>query len=63
MSKYTIYYSTRKQMYLSMAASWRAWADSAGCLSSDQSKGMAIFFRHIGKRFGLINEFKNIGVI
>ena len=62
MSKYVIYYSTRKDMYRSMAESWKAWADETG-LSSKQSRGMSLFFRHIGKRFGLINEFKDMGVI
>ena len=62
MSKYVIYYSTRKEMYRRMAESWKAWAD-ANQLSSSQSRGMSLFFRHIGKRFGLINEFKDIGVI
>ena len=63
MSKYVIYYSSRQQMYRRMAESWKAWADSTDYLSKDQAKGMSLFFRHIGKRFGLINEFKDIGVI
>jgi hypothetical protein len=50
-------------MYRRMAESWKAWADSADYLSYDQSKGMSLFFRHIGKRFGLLTEFKDIGVI
>lgn len=63
MSKYVIYYCTRKDMYRRMAESWKAWADSTDCLSNNQSRGMSLFFRHIGKRFGLITEFKDIGVI
>ena len=63
MSKYTIYYNSRQLMYKRMAESWKAWADSVDYLEEDQSKGMSLFFQHIGKRFGLINEFKNIGVI
>lgn len=63
MSRYVIYYSVRKHLYRRMAESWKAWADSADYLSCDQSKGMSLFFRHIGKRFGLLTEFKDIGVI
>lgn len=63
MSRYVIYYNSRQDMYRRMAESWKAWADSVGPLEEDQLKGMALFFRHIGKRFGLINEFKDIGVI
>ena len=62
MSKYVIYYSSRKDMYRRTAVSWKAWADGSA-LSESQVRGMSIFFRRIGKRFGLINEFKEIGVI
>ena len=62
MSKYTIYYSTRQDMYRELAEKWKAWADGAG-ISETQKIGMGFFFRHIGRRFGLINEFKEIGVI
>jgi hypothetical protein len=49
-------------MFRKLATQWKAWA-SAVDLSEDQYKGMSLFFRHTGKRFGLINEFKDIGVI
>ena len=62
MSKYVIYYSTRQYMYRTFAAQWKAWAEGSE-LSETQRLGMSLFFRHIGKRFGLINEFKEIGVI
>lgn len=62
MSKYVIYYSTRQYMYRTLAAQWKAWAEGSE-LSETQRLGMSLFFRHIGKRFGLINEFKEIGVI
>lgn len=62
MSKYVIYYNTRKHMYRSMAESWKAWADDSQ-IPEIQRLGMGFFFKHIGKRFGLINEFKDIGVI
>ena len=62
MSKYTIYYTTKQDMYRTLAIQWKAWANRTR-LSERQQKGMSLFFRHIGKRFGLIQEFKDIGVI
>ena len=62
MSRYVIYYSTRKCMFRDLASTWKAWAEDAH-LDESQVRGMSLFFRHIGKRFGLITEFKDIGVI
>lgn len=62
MSNYVIYYNTRQLMYRELATKWKAWADGSG-ISETQRIGMSFFFRHIGKRFGLIKEFKEIGVI
>ena len=62
MSKYVIYYSTRQDMYRKLASTWKTWADEAN-LSESQLRGMLLFFTPIGKRFGLIKEFKEIGVI
>ena len=62
MSKYTIYYDHRKIMYRDLAHAWKEWADGEA-LTDYQVKGMSLFFRQIGKRFGLITAFKNIGVI
>ena len=62
MSKYVIYYSSRQDMYRKLAQHWKAWADASN-ISETQRTGMSFFFRHIGKRFGLIKEFEEIGVI
>lgn len=62
MSKYVIYYNTRQHMYRSLATQWKAWAEGTQ-LSESQLRGMSLFFKHIGTRFGLIKEFKDIGVI
>ena len=62
MSKYTIYYNNRQKQFKDLASQWKSWSETAN-LSESQSKGMELFFRHIGKRFGLINKFKDIGVI
>ena len=62
MSRYTTYYNTRQQTYKELAKSWKSWADGSG-ISETQRVGMGFFFQHIGKRFGLIEEFRKIGVI
>lgn len=62
MSKYTIYYNTRQQMFRELAIAWKSWADGT-YLPESQIRGMSLFFQQIGRRFGLITAFKDIGVI
>ncbi len=62
MSKYVIYYSGRKAMYREMVTRWSKWANTAN-LTVEQREGVALFFRSIARRFGLITEFKELGVI
>ena len=62
MSKYSRYYNTRQTMYRDMAARWVKWAETANITESDRS-GIALFFKDIAVRFGLIKEFREIGVI
>ena len=62
MSKYTMYYVTRQNMYRDFATNWAEVVSKTG-LQDYQKEGMALFFKPIAKRFGLINEFKEIGVI
>lgn len=62
MSKYTTYYNTRQQMFRELATNW-VKISSTMRLTDKQVKGMSLFFRSIGKRFGLIKEFRDIGVI
>lgn len=62
MSKYTIYYDRKKKQYLDFAASWSKVAATMD-LTERQKRGMALFFRPIARRFGLTQEFKDIGVI
>jgi hypothetical protein len=62
MSKYVVYYSGRKEMYRDMVTRWSKWAKTAN-LTAEQRRGIALFFKSIGRRFGLINEFRDIGVI
>jgi hypothetical protein len=49
-------------MYRDLARAWKDWADGDE-LPGYQIRGMKLFFRQIGKRFGLITEFKKLGVI
>lgn len=62
MSKYTMYYNSRQQQYRDFAVSWSRVAAGMD-LTERQRRGMALFFRPIARRFGLIQEFKDIGVI
>lgn len=62
MSKYTMYYISKQETYRNLAHAWKVWANEAN-LPDNQKKGMSLFFTSIGKRFGLITEFKEIGVI
>lgn len=62
MSKYTTYYTAKQQQYRELATSWKSITSSMN-LTEDQKKGMSLFFKSIAKRFGLIQEFRDIGVI
>lgn len=62
MSRYVVYYSVRKEMYREMAERWTRWSKSVS-LTPDEIRGASKFFHDIAIRFGLINEFREIGVI
>lgn len=62
MSKYTTYYISRQQQYRELATNWKKLTANTD-LSERQRRGMALFFRPIARRFGLVQEFKSIGVI
>lgn len=62
MSKYTMYYSGRKIMYRDMATRWSRWAATAN-LTEKELEGISLFFKSIAVRFGLVTEFREIGVI
>jgi hypothetical protein len=49
-------------MYLDMAVRWKRWSDTAN-VSESERRGIAAFFKSIAKRFGLVQKFKEIGVI
>lgn len=62
MSKYTMYYNEKQQQYRDFATNWMKAAESLK-LSDRQRLGMALFFKPIARRFGLTQDFKDIGVI
>jgi hypothetical protein len=62
MSKYTMYYNAKQKQYLDFATSWMKLTSEMN-LTERQRRGMALFFRPIARRFGLIKEFRDIGVI
>jgi hypothetical protein len=62
MSKYVCYYSARKIFHRELAERWSKWAATAN-LTETEITGISKFFRQIARRFGLIGEFKEMGVI
>lgn len=62
MSRYVRYYNARQIAYKELAIKWKRWSTTAN-LTDLELTGVSMFFRTIGKRFGLLTEFKEIGVI
>jgi hypothetical protein len=62
MSKYVCYYSARKIFYREMAEKWCRWRATAE-LTQTESEGIAKFFWQLARRFGLIGEFRELGII
>lgn len=62
MSNYIIYYSARKSIYRDLATKWVKWAATAN-LTEEEVIGITKFFKPIAKRFGLIKEFRELGII
>ena len=62
MSKYVIYYTTRKTMCRELAEHWAKWSTTVS-LSESETEGISKFFYSLARRFGLIGEFKELGII
>ena len=62
MSKYTIYYDRKKRQYRDFATNWAKLASDMN-LTERQWRGMVLFFRPIARRFGLTQEFQDLGII
>lgn len=61
MSKYVRYYNDRKNFYKVFATRWSAWAEGAD-LSTMEVEGMSKFFKSIARRFGLTQDFAELGI-
>lgn len=61
MSKYVRYYNDRKTFYKTFATRWASWAEGAE-LTAMEVEGMTKFFRPIAKRFGLVQDFAELGI-
>ena len=62
MSKYTCYYSKRKIFCRELAEKWSKWSKTAS-LTRTEVAGISKFFYNLGRRFGLIGEFRDLGII
>lgn len=61
MSNYVRWYNDRKNFYKVFATRWAAWAEDAE-LTSIEAEGMTKFFKPIAKRFGLTQDFQDLGI-
>ena len=57
-----LYYSVHKDAYRDFAVKWAKWSETAK-LTPTETEGIAKFFLPVGKRFGLIKEFRQLGII
>lgn len=62
MSKYVCYYSARKVFYRELAEKWAKWSATA-TLTETEIQGISKFFHQLARRFGLIGEFRELGII
>lgn len=62
MSSYVKWYNDRKSFYKIFASRWAAWAEGAD-LSTMEVEGMSKFFKTIARRFGLTQDFVDLGIL
>lgn len=62
MSKYTMYYNNKQQQYKDFATNWVKLTSGMG-LTERQRRGMTLFFKPIARRFGLTQEFHDLGIL
>jgi hypothetical protein len=62
MSRYVCYYSARKFFYRELATKWSKWAATAN-LTETETIGISKFFFKQARRFGLVSEFRELGII
>jgi hypothetical protein len=57
-----MYYNDKQKQYKEFATAWAKFAAGMD-LTERQRRGMSLFFQPIARRFGLTQDFKDIGVI
>ena len=62
MSNYVKWYNNRKDFYKTFATRWASWASDAN-LTETEVTGMTKFFKPIAKRFGLTQDFAELGIL
>ena len=62
MSNYVRYYNKNQKNYRELAERWAKWAKNVS-LTSDEIRGTSKFFYDIAVRFGLVTEFRELGVV
>ena len=62
MSDYVRYYLTRQAAYRELGVQWAKWAKTAK-LTTTERVGITRFFRRLAVRFGLIREYRRLGII
>jgi hypothetical protein len=62
MSSYVRWYNDRKNFYKVFATRWATWAAGAE-LTAVEVEGMTKFFKPIAKRFGLVQDFVELGIL
>lgn len=62
MSKYVRYYNKNQKTYRELAERWAKWFKTT-TLTPEEVRGTSKFFKDIAVRFGLVGDFREIGVI
>lgn len=62
MSYYVSYYNANRKLYKTLAECWVERANSS-CLSQAERDSVTKFFRKKATRFGLVQDFRRIGVL
>lgn len=62
MSNYVRYYNKNQNLYRHFATMWVEWSKTTE-LSEIVIHGISNFFKPAAKRFGLITEFRQLGIL
>lgn len=62
MSYYVRYYNKNQNLYRHFAIMWAEWSKTTE-LSETVTHGISSFFKPAAKRFGLVTEFRQLGIL